>query len=201
MAGYEFQFDWFSDHSAIWRERLADCAGQDDLCFVEIGSFEGRSAVWLLENVLTAPSSTLHCIDPWAYPIGADLERRFDHNVALALEKSAARLIKHKALSIEVLPRLDAASARLVYVDGSHTAWDTLSDLILSWRLVEIGGFMVCDDYPLETGIAFDNGEVLFPPVPPVERPKMAIDAFLSCFAGRYRLLHKDWQVWLEKTV
>ena len=31
--------------------------------------------------------------------------------------------------------------------------------------------------------------------LPPVERPKMAIDAFLQCFEDQYRLLHKARQV------
>ena len=199
MSTYRFDLDWFSDHSHLWSERLANHVGKPDLCFVEIGSFEGRSATWLLDNVLTAPSSTLHCIDPWAYP-EERFERHFDHNLALATRRGGGRMIKHKALSEEVLPTLEAGSVDFVYVDGSHTAWDTLSDIVLSWRLLPVGGFMVCDDYPLETGIAFDQGEISYPPVPPVERPKMAIDAFLQCFEGRYRLLHQGWQIWLEKT-
>ena len=71
---------------------------------------------------------------------------------------------------------------------------------MLSWRLLRVGGLMICDDYPLESTIEFsDDGDAMFPTVPLLERPKMAIDAFMQCFEGRYRLHHKDWQVWLEK--
>ncbi|MEM8994811.1 MAG: class I SAM-dependent methyltransferase [Acidobacteriota bacterium] len=198
---YRYEFDWFSDHIELFAEQLAGDVGKPRLRYVEIGSFEGRSAVWLLENVLTHPTSRLHCIDPWQYP-RKEIEERFDANVALALARSGhvERLTKHRALSVDILPTLEAGSIDAVYVDGSHTAWDTLTDLVLSWRLLRVGGLMICDDYPLESTLEYsDDGEAEFPTVPPLERPKMAIDAFLQCFEGRYRLRHKDWQVWLEK--
>ncbi len=196
-ADFRYQFDWFTWHIPHWTRLFADWAGRAPLRCVEIGSWEGRSAVWLLENLLDAEGSVLHCIDPWDCPIGEAVERRFDHNTALA--RSRGTLVKHRRSSTEVLPELAAGSFDLIYVDGAHAAPDVLTDLVLSWRLLAVGGRMICDDYPLETGIAFDGGEVSFPPVPPLERPKPAIDAFLECFAGRYRLLHKEWQVWLEK--
>lgn len=197
---YVFEFDWFTDHSYRFAEQLAEHAGRPDLRYVEIGCLEGRCTVWLLDNLLTHPSSRLHCIDPWAYP-RQDFERRFDRNVALAQSRQPGRVVKHRGYSADVLPALEAGSMDVVYVDGSHTAWDTLTDLVLSWRLLRLGGVMICDDYALETGIAFSAaGEVSFPPVPPVERPKMAIDAFMRCFEGRYRVRHAEWQVWLERT-
>ncbi len=33
---------------------------------VEIGSFEGRSTLWILENLLRHPDSRMHCIDTFA---------------------------------------------------------------------------------------------------------------------------------------
>lgn len=196
MDGYRYEFDWFTWHLPNWTRLLADWSGRAPLRCVEIGSWEGRSAVWMLENLLDSEGSVLHAVDPWDCPIGAAVEARFDHNTGLA--KSRGTLVKHRGRSEDVLPGFAAGSIDLVYVDGSHTAADTLSDLALSWRLLPVGGRMICDDYPLETGIAFGE-EITFPPVPPLERPKLAIDAFLTCYDGRYRLLHKEWQVWLEK--
>ena len=197
---YRYEFDWFSHHIELFAEQLAGHVGKPHLRYVEIGSFEGRSAVWLLKNVLTHPTSQLHCIDPWQYP-KKDFEERFDANVGLAESEHAGRVIKHRGLSVDILPTFEAGTIDAVYVDGSHTAWDTLTDLVLSWRLLRVGGLMICDDYLLDNTIEFANdGEAMFPTVPLLERPKMAIDAFMQCFEGRYRLRHKDWQVWLEKT-
>lgn len=200
MPGYRFVFDWFCWHIPMWSERLAPWAGRRNQRFLEIGCWEGRSTVWLLDHVLTHESGVLDCVDPWSCPIGATIEERFDHNIGLARQRGGASVVKHKKTSAEVLPQMRPESKHLIHVDGSHSAGDVLSDLIFSWRLLRVGGLMICDDYELETGIAFDNGTVSYPQVPPLERPKMAIDAFLQCFQGQYDIQHRGWQVWLVKT-
>lgn len=45
---------------------LAEYKDKDNLMFLEIGSFTGDSAVYMLENILTSESSRLFCIDTWA---------------------------------------------------------------------------------------------------------------------------------------
>ncbi len=68
---------------------------------LEIGVFEGRSTVWLLENILTHPSSTLTYVDTFAG--GAehesqdltDLESRFRANT----EPHRAKLVARKGRS------------------------------------------------------------------------------------------------------
>jgi hypothetical protein len=59
---YDFTVDWFSHNVPRWTEQLGAFAGRPDLRFLEIGSFEGRSAVWLLEHVLTHETARL--LDP-----------------------------------------------------------------------------------------------------------------------------------------
>lgn len=196
---YQYQYDWFSGNIPVWEEHLARFAGRQNLTFIEIGSWEGRSAVWLLENILTDESCTLHCIDPWASPIGGTIEAHFDHNMRVALRRGKARLVKHKGWSTDILPTFPKESADFLYVDGSHVAKDVLSDIVLGWRLLSPGGVMICDDYELEQGIEFHDGYETFPVVPLLERPKPAIDAFLQCFEGDYRILYKRWQVLMEK--
>ena len=41
---------------------------------------EGRSAVWIVQNLLSHPDATLTCVDPWP---STDAERRFDANVSI----------------------------------------------------------------------------------------------------------------------
>jgi predicted O-methyltransferase YrrM len=62
-----FSYDWFSTRIPQWERQVAGrFAGKPGLRFLEIGSFEGRSACWLLQNVLTDPSVRLTCVDPFA---------------------------------------------------------------------------------------------------------------------------------------
>jgi hypothetical protein len=59
-----FSQDWFSQHIPIWTRLLHEFKGKAGLRVLEIGTFEGRSTCWLLENIVTggariATASTL----------------------------------------------------------------------------------------------------------------------------------------------
>lgn len=194
-----FEFWWFPENDPALQAHLGKFNGQPDICGVEIGSWEGRSACWILSNVIDGPNGKLHCVDPWGAPIGKVVEARFDSNTAIAQRSSRGRIFKHKGFSEDILPTMPANDMHFAYVDGSHVAADVLSDMVLAWRLLRAGGIMICDDYELTKGVEFHDGFQTYPEVPPLERPKMAIDAFMACYQGRYNLLHKGWQVILEK--
>ncbi|PIQ24745.1 hypothetical protein COW36_23505 [bacterium (Candidatus Blackallbacteria) CG17_big_fil_post_rev_8_21_14_2_50_48_46] len=195
---YLFHYDWFSPYLSELEPWILPLAGQTGLKILEIGSFEGRSAVWFLEQVLTGPEAALTCIDPWQVTpemiefepevMLAWAEARFDSNTALALQKSPARLIKIKASSEVALPGLPAESYDLIYLDGSHRARYVLSDLVLAWRLLKPEGLLCCDDYGYRR---FQD---------PAWNPALAIDSFLACYQGFYQLLHQGYQVILRKT-
>ena len=46
----------------LWSEIFKEFKDQE-VFGLEIGSFEGRSAIWLLENILTHSNSHLTCVD------------------------------------------------------------------------------------------------------------------------------------------
>lgn len=91
--------------------------------------------------------------------------------------------------SCERLRELPFGSIDFIYVDGSHTTRDVLSDAVLSFDLLKIGGVMAFDDY-LWQGY----------PNQPLLNPKTGIDAFLVCYQGRYELLERDYIVFIRKT-
>ncbi len=61
-----------------------------------------------------------------------------------------------------------------VYVDGSHGTLDTLSDLVLSYKLLKIDGLLIVDDYLWRVS---RND--------PDFRPKLAIDAFTNLILSK----------------
>lgn len=63
-----------------------------------------------------------------------------------------------------------------------------IEDAVLAWRLLKQDGILLFDDYEW-TG---REG---------MERPKPAIDFFLSAFEGKYKLLVKQYQLALRKTL
>ena len=69
MTKYTFTSDWFSEDSGepVVREfdKFLSCYKDKPCKFLEIGSYEGMSAIWMLNNVLTHEESRLWCIDSW----------------------------------------------------------------------------------------------------------------------------------------
>ena len=60
---YIFTNDWFQHNIESWNVLLQEYVGKENLCFLEIGSYQGMSTAWLMEHVLTHPSSKMYCMD------------------------------------------------------------------------------------------------------------------------------------------
>ena len=59
--------NWFASSPAIenFKELISGMAGKPDLNFLQLGAFTGDASVWLLDNILTHPSSHLTDVDTW----------------------------------------------------------------------------------------------------------------------------------------
>ncbi|MFO0802841.1 MAG: class I SAM-dependent methyltransferase [Gemmataceae bacterium] len=186
--GVQFTQDWFSVHIPLWKKLFASLVGQP-VQALEIGVFEGRSAIWMLEHVLIHPDSRLTWIDPLSG--GSDhhamdltgLAERLKQN----LQRYSSKVHGHVGRSQEVLRGLADVSFDVVYLDGSHEAPDVLADAVLVWPLLKPGGLLGFDDYRWQ---GFPESE---------RRPALAIDAFLRVHRGRYEDVHRGYQVWIRK--
>lgn len=189
-----YTVNWFEiTGKANFEEYLARFKGQPFLKFLEIGCFEGMATRWMLDNILTNPSSEITVVDTFegsAEHKGNDnlklatLMDRFEENVIDVT--TSGKVLIHKGMSKVMLRPLQFEYYDFIYVDGSHHADDALQDLCLSWDLLKPGGLMICDDY------AWNNH-------PDRLNACIAMDAFLACFEGRYELLKKEYQLVLVK--
>lgn len=191
-AGKEFSSDWTSWHFPVWTNVLAHL--RDRPCDVlEIGSWEGRSAIFFLEFL---PKSRVICVDTFGG--GAEnhasptescqiplIERRFDANV----QGYGPRVEKLKASSVAALTRLaqSAAAFDLIYVDGSHMRDDVMVDSLLAWPLLRPDGILIWDDYA--GGQDKSSAERVMP----------AVEVFLAWHFGEYIELHRGYQVMVQK--
>jgi cephalosporin hydroxylase len=204
MSGYKFTKDWFNWAPQVW-EQLTPMLPEGDTYgaadrpirhFMEIGSFEGRSAVWIIEHMMQVGDS-LTCIDTWRggeehgdQDMGS-VEERFDWNTKLAIDKFADRKVRKwkctstVALSEEI--QYGKGMYSFIYVDGSHIAKDVLTDACMAWPLLKPHGVMVFDDY------LWGNARDI------LHRPKIAIDAFCNVFAEEVDIIHAGYQLVIRK--
>ncbi len=176
--------DWFSVNIPVWDAALDPFKGRP-VHYLEIGCFEGRSAIWMFENVLTDTGSTLTCIDPYQDHVGQAVKSRFLANIERAGAADRFKLIV--GFSQEELRKLPLDNYDVIYIDGDHRAGPVLEDAVLSWRLLKVNGVMIFDDYGWE----------LSRPAP--DRPLMGADFFLEAFRSRFEVIHREYQLILRK--
>lgn len=204
MNDYSFTTDWVSAHIPVWAVLINDIPAISKI--LEIGSYEGRSTVWLIENAFKATGKgEIFCIDTWEGGTehqGIDMsavEERFIRNIEIAKSKAAAEIAINllKGSSFDQLVSLIAnghgLSFDVIYVDGSHQCPDVLSDLVLSFQLCKVGGLIICDDYLWPSGI---HGQENL-----LDQPKLAIDSFVNCYARKLALYNTPlYQLHIKKT-
>lgn len=191
---YQFTQDWFLTGPQVWPQIKAMMRRRAD--FLEVGSYEGRSSVWTVENMVP-DSGSLTCIDTWqgseehSQEDMAAVEARFDHNIELASQQFPLREIwKIKQPSIHALGEMVSLGRKFdfIYIDGSHQAKDVLTDSCMAWPLLRSGGFLVWDDY------LWGNPRDI------LHKPKMAIDTFMWMFGEELRLVFTGYQMIVQKT-
>lgn len=192
MSKYQFSHDWFSHNIPVWEQLIQHLPGRK--AFLEIGSFEGRSTVWTIENMMEA-GGRIDCVDTWK---GGEehsaedmqgVEARFIANVETATSGVPKNYEQWKGRSAEILGGMgmDTHTYDFIYIDGSHIAKDVLTDACMAWQLLKPQGLMVFDDY--QWGSARDI----------LHRPKLAIDAFCNIFAEEAEIIHVGYQLVVRK--
>lgn len=189
MPEYNFTVDWFSRAAISWNGILGHLRDQPIQC-LEIGSYEGRSATWLAENILTHPDSRIYCIDPWMsmenFPFDyVCAEARFDHNKSVC--QNGDRIIKMRGTLATLHQDYLPDNLDFIYIDGSHEARDVMTDFVLAFPLLKPGGILIFDDYNWDE-------------YPQHEYPKAAIDFITHAWGPLLESVeYNEWQCIVRK--
>lgn len=221
MTEYKFTKDWFGWAPPVW-EQLIPMLPEGKRSFLEIGSFEGRSAVWIIENMMN-PGDWIDCVDTWE---GGEehseedmdaVEARFDHNIAVVLDgyekkkrthhmryASAGsdaennRVYKYKSTSTEFLGR--KLAFQMEYLKP---------DYVPMYDFIYIDGSHIAKDVLTDACMAWPllkpKGIMVFDdymwgnPRDILHRPKPAIDAFTNIFAEEVDIVHVGYQLVVRK--
>jgi tetratricopeptide (TPR) repeat protein len=176
--GYRFTKDWFTVNILQWEKALSTFANCPEIQGLEIGSFQGMSACWLLDHILTHATAKITCIDLGFKP-------EFDLNIAKT--GVAEKVTKLEGYSQEILSTLTPNTYNFVYIDGCHLASVVLQDALLSWNLLKPGGIMIFDDYEYRD------------PDHPEEDTGKGIDQFIKTISEPIKILHQGYQLMIQK--
>lgn len=195
---FHFTTNWFDKNIPIWNKFLEPLK-MKKIIVLEIGAFEGACTTWILEELLLHPGSKLVTIDTFRgskehreCPLLSkkldDLEKNFYSNIEKIKKINKITVIKE--CSYEALIKFNCEKNyffNLIYIDGSHLAKDVLNDATLAWSLLLKHGVLIFDDY------CWDQYPEKY------NNPRLAIDAFLSCYKPELEVLHKGYQVIVRK--
>lgn len=164
---YRYTNDWFCRNINISMKLLQRLYNVDnELHILEIGTHEGRSAIWMLDNLCYHPNSTFTSIDPYlaediTSPVSNQTYENFLHNISLCLNK--IKFVQYKDLSCNILPTLleEKRLYDIIYIDGSHLMEDVLYDLKMSDSLLKSGGVILLDDIGYERKNSGPMGAVI----------------------------------------
>ena len=177
-----FTEDYFSDNIPVWTELFKDLTDPEIL---EIGSLEGRSAIWLCQRF---KNSKVHCVDTWegssenSEVTKTGLYERFIENTS----EYRDQIVMHRGSSLPELKKMDQ-EFDIIYIDGSHQAGDVLCDAVQSHLLLKSGGYLIFDDFG-----APEPKNIL-------EYPRLGIESFYRCLADKYNVLLAEYQLILKK--
>lgn len=195
MTTKEFTVNWHH-RPDIWLEQLRGFAGHP-ISVLEIGSLEGRSACWMMDNIATHCDSTLTSVDPYRYEsIDGESKKeseKYNRDLDLVAAKQmfarntqeyGARIVQHVMTSDCYFRSVHGDQRHdIVVVDGGHSALIALSDMINGYKALNVGGKMVVDDVEWKWG----------------DGVKRALAAFLSCTPSM-DVTHKGYVWFLRKT-
>ena len=191
FTGKDFTSDLTSGHFSRWHQ-LFQSRRDEPMRILEVGSWEGRSAVFFAEYF---PHGSVTCIDTFAGgPVAhygamvdeiASVEARFDENV----RPYGSRVRKLKTTSILGLGALQAEGQNfdLIYLDGDHRRDNVLAESLIAWPMLADQGFLIWDDYKAGRGLPIE------------ERVRQAADLFLWLRAGEFDELARGAQLIIRK--
>ncbi len=162
---------------------------------LEIGCFEGLTTCYICDLMLN-PGGRIICIDPLDETyLTTDLDedaKRMNKDFKMFKGQYDRFIRNTKGKPVELIRKLSTEVFTedfnhfrfdFIYIDGDHREKAVYKDAVMSWEVLQIGGYMLFDDYKWDEGT------------------KRGIDRFLRKYGGLLTIKVKDYQVLIMKNV
>jgi hypothetical protein len=178
--------DWFSDHKAIWHNLFKKYdLYKKKINYLEIGSFEGRSTIFVLNNLKNAK---INIVDTFA---GSDEHEEISFEKVyknfLNNTKRFKKRLSINKMSSDKFFKQNNKKFDLIYIDGSHYVKDVMNDCINSYKSLNENGIMIIDDFMWNY---YSNIN---------ENPIGAIMPFIKKNYSNINIIHLNYQIIIRK--
>ena len=166
---YFFTVDIFSHRIPVLSEQLKSLMGIE-VNAIEVGSYQGMSSCWLLDQVLTTPESKLTCID-------SKFEQKFQENITKTGAESKVTFLEgdiHPLLADLTPDSFDLINLQDRCKLSSHNE----KNAQLAWGLLKSGGLIIFNYYGWRN------------PNDPQQDPRAGIDRFLTSVKHQWQPVH-----------
>lgn len=161
---------------------------------LQIGAYTGEASLWIAENLLMHPNSTLTDVDTWEGSkeevhknfVWSEVEKEYNLKVSKYLNNK--KINKFKGTSDDFF-KSNIKLYDLIYIDGDHRSLPVLKDAIAAFSFLNVGGIIAFDDYLWKE----EPKSIL--------TPKPAIDSFLNIFKDYITIIHHGYQIWVVKNL
>ena len=135
--------DYFSINAYYWD--LIINKNFKEFSYLEIGSWEGNSASYILKNFKT---KKVFCVDVWDTNNDSPKqeERNRFESFIFNLKKFKERFSFFKGTSDKFFKN-NNQKFDVIYIDGWHEANQVYKDINNSWDCLNVNGIIICDDY------------------------------------------------------
>jgi len=156
---------------------------------LEIGSYEGASSVFFVDNFLSHENSTLTCVDPFLSIddndhrniLSSKQEENFLSNISSTLFPDK---VTFKKTTSNIFFKENTKKFNFIYIDGSHVPSQVVSDLDNAIKIISDDGIIWMDDY--------NGGD---PPIKP------AVDEYISNKNLPIEIIHQGYQIAFRKII
>jgi predicted O-methyltransferase YrrM len=186
--------NWFNAGARKYFEKNLLQYSETPLRCLQLGAYTGDATEWLFSKALLHPDSTLTDVDTWEGSNEA-VHKTFDWNsvesVYLAKHQDKIDSGKLKTFKGTTDSFFESGEGNepfdFIYVDADHEAASVLKDGLNAIYRLKVGGIIAFDDYiwSAKKGAWAD--------------PKPAIDAIMTCYSHKFKVIDIGLQVWLQK--
>ena len=142
--------DWFSHNIPLWKSVFdKENINEKKLEYLEIGSYEGRSILYICENY---KKINVTAVDPYTdykeiskFVKNLNMENIYK-NFLKNINKFSDRVKLYRSISSDFFKQ-NTKKFDIIYIDGSHYFSDVMDDFQNSIKTINKGGIIILDDF------------------------------------------------------